>query len=198
MYVPAGTQTESRQATTEPTMAQFGFAQYDIPVKSIYNTDDDTGKERTYFVTDDATWQGYVFEDQIGRNFDGEIIVSYVRTVFNQVNTPTYRKKFRRADLEVNTVNQLALTVLSELDYSASNTPSQSFDIDDILGGGGFYGTDDWDTFYWDGQSVASGRIELGGSGENISFQIYNESAKVEPFTLQSLIVHYDMRRIQR
>jgi hypothetical protein len=198
MYVPAGTQTESRQATTEPTIAQFGFLQYDIPVKSIYNTDDDTGKERTYFVTDDATWQGYVFEDQIGRNFDGEVIISYVRTVFNQVNSPTYRKKYRRADLEVNTVNQLELLVLSELDYSAADTPSQSFDIDNILGGGGFFGTDSWDAFYWDGQSVASGRIELGGTGENISFQIYNESAKVEPFTLQSLIVHYDMRRLQR
>lgn len=198
MYVPAGTQTESRQATTEPTMAQYGFLQYDIPVKYIYNTDDNTGKERTYFVTDDSSLQGYVFEDQIGRNFDGAVITSFVRTVFNQVNSPPMRKKFRRADLEVSTNSRLAIRVLSELDYSASDTPSNVFDIENILGGGGFFDNDDWDEFFWDGQTVASGRVDLRGTGENISFQIYNESAKAEPWSIQSLIVHYDLRRLQR
>lgn len=198
MYVPAGSQSESRQAGTTIVKAEFGYANYDIPVKLIYNTDDETGKERTYFATDDATWQGYVFEDQIGRNFDGEVITSYVRTVFNQINSPSHRKKFRRADLEVNTRNALQIRVLSELDYSAPEVPINLFEVEELLGGGGFFGTDNWDEFYWDGQAISSARAELRGSGENISFEVFNESAKAEPWTIQSLTVHYDLRRLQR
>jgi hypothetical protein len=196
--VPAGSQSESRQSSNTVVKAEYGYANYDIPVKLIYNTDDETGKERTYFVTDDATWEGYVFEDQIGRNFDGEVITSYVRTVFNQVNSPSHRKKFRRADLEVNTRNALQIRVLSELDYSAPEIPINLFEVEEFLGGGGFFGTDNWDEFYWDGQAITSARVELRGSGENISFQVFNESAKAEPWTVQSLTVHYDLRRLQR
>ena len=198
MYVPAGSQSQSRQAGSTAIDSAFGYANYDIPVKQIYNTDDETGKERSYFVTDDATWQGYVFEDRIGRNFDGEVITAYVRTVFNQVNSPSYRKKFRRTDLEVQTSTRLSIKVLSELDYSAPEIPSNLFDIEEISGGGGFYGTDGWDEFYWDGESISSARAELRGTGENISFQVFNETAKAEPWTRQSLTVHYDMRRLQR
>jgi hypothetical protein len=75
----------------------------------IYNTDDETGKERTYFVTSDATNEGVVYEDQIGKNFDGEEISSYVRTAFNHVGTPTLRKRFRRADLELNAPQTLSI-----------------------------------------------------------------------------------------
>ena len=121
-----------------------------------------------------------------------------MRTVFNQVDSPSHRKKFRRADLEVNTTSMLELLVLTELDYSAPDTPSHQFEVEGITGSGGFFGVNDWDAFFWDGQSVASGRVELRGTGENISFQIYNKSAKTEPFTIQSLIVHYDLRRLQR
>ena len=92
MYVPAGSQAESRQGQNTVQKTQFGFGSYDIPVKLIFNTDDLDGKERTYFVTDNLTWQGYVFEDQIGKNFDGEAIASYVSTAFIHVGTPSERK----------------------------------------------------------------------------------------------------------
>ena len=116
MYVPAGSQAESRRSLTRRhRLAEFGFLSYDIPVTQIYNTDDETGKERTYFVTTDATNRGFVFEDQIGKNFDGENIQAYVRTAFNQVGSPSYRKRFRRADLELNAPQTLALQFASDL-----------------------------------------------------------------------------------
>jgi hypothetical protein len=206
MFVPAGSQSESRQAGNTALPAEFGFASYDIPVKLIYNTDDDAGKERTYFVTDDLTWQGYVFEDQIGKNFDGEAIASYVRTAFNQVGSPSYRKKFRRADLELNAPTQLDLRVQSDLTYSAAESSSSLDELDnvanipaiDIIGGGGFWDVDNWDEFLWDGQAITTARAELRGTGENIGFLIFNETAKTDPFVLQGITLHYDMRRLQR
>lgn len=207
MYVPAGSQTGREQRLNQrQRTTQFGFGTYDIPVKYIYNTDDETGKERTYFVTDNLTWQGYVFEDQIGRNFDGAAIASYVRTAFNQVGSPTYRKKFRRADLELNAPQQLDLRVQSDLTYS-SDEVSSSLDLlsnvanipaIDIIGGGGFWDVDNWDQFLWDGQTITTARAELRGTGENIGFLIFNETAKTEPFVLQGITLHYDMRRLQR
>lgn len=206
MYVPAGSQAESRQGSNTAVKAQFGFGSYDIPVKMIFNTDDETGKERTYFTTDNITWQGYVFEDQIGKNFDGEPISSYVRTAFNQVGSPSYRKKFRRADLELNAPSQLDIRFQSDLTYSAAESSSSLADLDnianipaiDIIGGGGFWDIDNWDEFLWDGQSITTARANLQGTGENIGFLIFNQTAKTNPFVMQGITLHYDLRRLQR
>lgn len=206
MYVPAGSQSQSRLGYRTKTAAQFGFLSYDIPVKQIYNTDDETGKERTYFVTDNLTNLGYVFEDQIGKNFDGAAITSYVRTTFNQVGSPSYRKKFRRVDLELNAPSQLDLRFQSDISYSAAESTSSvatlsnvsNIEVIDIIGGGGFWNDDNWDEFLWDGQSITTARANLDGTGENISFLIFNQSAVTDPFVMQGLTLHYDMRRLQR
>ncbi len=207
MYVTAGSQAETEvRRRTAKNPSEFGFLSYDIPVKSIYNTDDELGKERTYFVTNDVTNEGFVFEDQIGKNFDGEDIASYVRTAFNQVGSPSHRKKFRRVDLELNTPNQLTISFQSDLSYSALESSSSTDLLDeianiptiDIIGGGGFWDISNWDEFQWDGQTLTTARAELRGTGENISFLIFNETAFSDPWVMQGITLHYDSRRLQR
>jgi hypothetical protein len=205
MYIPAGSSPTAQTAASRTSDSNFGFLSYDVAVKNIYNTEDETGKERTYFVTDDLTNQGYVFEDQIGKNFDGNPIASYVRTAFNQIGSPSYRKKFRRADLEMNAPNQLDIRFQSDLTYSASDVSSSLDNITamtipaiDIVGAGGFWDISNWDEFLWDGQSITSARAELRGTGENVGFLIFNETAKSKPWVMQSITIQYDMRRLQR
>ncbi len=205
MYVPAGSQAQSRQITQTQQISEFGFLSYPIPVTHIYNTDDETGKERTYFVTSDVTNQGFVFEDQIGKNFDGANIQSYVRTAFNQVGSPAYRKRFRRADLELNAPQALSLQFASDLTYGSSEVSSGltnliSTDISEvtIFGGGGFWDDANWDEFLWDGQSISTARANLSGTGENIGFLIFNDTAKSKPWVMQGITLHYDLRRLQR
>ncbi len=196
MYVPAGSQTERRQGYQSLSGAtQFGSLVYDIPVTQIYNTDDDTGKERTYFVTADAVNEGFVFEDQIGKNFDGEDITSYVRTVFNQIKSPSHRKRFRRADLELDTASQLLIKFNSDLTYGLEAGNAEEIDT---TSSGGFFDVDNWDEFVWDGQLVSTVRAELRGTGENIGFLIFNETAKADPWVMQGITIHYDLRRLQR
>jgi len=206
MYVPAGTQVETqvrRRTTKSP--AEFGFGSYPQPVAMIYNTDDETGKERTYFVTSDQANEGFVFEDQIGKNFDGEKIASYVRTAFNQVGSPSYRKYFRRADLELNAPFTLSLQFASDLSYSSSEvssgittiTPKDIPEVD-VFGGGGFWDDVLWDEFLWDAQSLTTARASLSGTGENISFLIFNDTAKASAWEMQGITLHYDPRRLQR
>ncbi len=67
-----------------------------------------------------------------------------------------------------------------------------------MFGGGGFWDSLNWDEFQWDGQNISNARAPLSGSGENIGFVIFNQSALAEPFILQGLTIHQDLRRLQR
>lgn len=197
MYVPA----PGADGRTGGNRVQFGFLNYPFTVRRIYNTDDENGIERTYFASDD----GFVYEDQIGTNFDGDPISSYVRTAFHHVGTPAYRKRFRRADLELNSSRSLQLQFVSDISYGASEVSSgldemMSVDVPelDVFAGGGFWDSSNWDEFLWDGQSLSTARANLTGTGENVGFLIYNSSASAKPFILQGITLHFDLRRLQR
>ena len=201
MYVPsAGSVNESR-GTQTAMRVQFGFALYDREIKRIYNSEDDTGKERSFFASTD----GFVYEDRVGTNFDGAAIASYIRTAFTHLGTPAWRKRFRRLDVELSANKPLDIKVTSDLTYGAIELSSSVADITtgdvpqiSIFAGGGFWDSDNWDEFFWDGQNIATARAQLRGTGENIGFLMFNESAVAQPFILQGLTVHYDRRRLQR
>jgi hypothetical protein len=199
MFVP--NLNADTRLTSDRLPVEFGFLSYPIVVRKIYNTEDDTGKERTYFCSDD----GYVYEDQIGTSFDGADINAYIRTAFYHIGSPSYRKRFRRVDLELNSSKPLSLKVTSDLTYGASEISSGLADITtgdvpviDIFAGGGFWDVDNWDEFYWDGQNISTARAELRGTGENISLLIFNQSKVARSFVLQGITYHYDLRRLQR
>ena len=202
MYVSALGDENSAKVTKDSSLpAQFGFAQYLLPVLKIWNTEDELGAETSYFASDD----GYVYQDRIGTSFDGTAIPSYVRLPFNHMGTPALRKRFRRADLEIQSSKPLTLQFVSDLTYGSLESDSDvsglttgDVPVIDIFAGGGFFDTDDWDTFYWDGQNISTARAELSGTGENIGFLIFNESASAQPYVLQGITIHYDPRRLQR
>ena len=202
MYKPQiGADTRAGSSTSD--RPQFGLASYPIEITNIYNTEDETGTERTFFVSDDVP--GMVFEDRVGTNFDGDEIASYVRTAFSHLGTPSLRKKFRRADLELTSAKPLDLKITSDLSYGSAQVSSGVTDITvadvqeiGIFAGGGFWDTDNWDEFFWDGQNISTARAHLRGTGENVSLLMYNSSAVVAPFILQGITLHYDKRRLQR
>jgi hypothetical protein len=123
------------------------------------------------------------------------------------VGSPSYRKRFRRADLELNIVNpqELQIQFASDLTYSK---PEISSGLDNIVttdipevtvfGGGGFWDDVNWDEFLWDGSAISTARADLSGTGENIGFLIFNQTAKAKPWVMQGITLHYDMRRLQR
>lgn len=193
MYVPApGSFAESRGLQSRKGV-EFGTLSYPIPVRRVFGTEDENGDERIYFTSTD----GYVYEDQIGKNFDGVAIQGAIRLPYNHIGSPAYRKFFRRADLELSAQNVLKLSVTTDLSYGTPDIPHNQFDTETVAGGG-FFDVDNWDQIVFDGQNVSSARVELTGSGENISFLIYNETAKALPWIFQGLILHYDERRLQR
>ena len=213
MYVPAPGSEAERRGEITSVGAAFGFASYPFAIKSVWNSEDETGTERAYFTTLSTInafgtaipVEGYVFEDLVGASFDGALIRSSVRLAFNALKSPSYKKHFHRADLELTANSPVHIKVASDLTYGAEEVSSGLTELDstdipvlDIFASGGFWDVDNWDEFLWDGQNLAQVHADLSGSGENIGFLFYNESTTAEPFILQSMIVHYSLRRLQR
>lgn len=199
MYIPflgSANQQRVQLGAKTRTNVEFGALLYPFAVSRIWNTEDATGLEQTYFITEDAgAGLGFVFQDQIGENFDGEDIISTIRLVFNQVGSPTYRKRFKQADLELNANKPLTIKFISSLTYGEEEGSIEDIDLN---AGGGFWDVDNWDEFFWDGQTISTARGDLTGTGENIGFVFFHEGAITLPFTLQGLTLHYEPRRIQR
>lgn len=201
MYVPAAGSVNESRGTQTALRVQFGLCSYPLEIKRVYNTDDELEVERTFFASTD----GYVYEDLVGFNFDGASIQSYIRTSFTHLGSPALRKYFRRLDVELSSGRPLALRVGFDLTYGAPEVSSGITDTTitniptvDVFSGGGFWDNDNWNQFYWDGQNISTARANLRGTGENVGFLFFNDSAVTRPFILQGLTVHYDKRRLQR
>ena len=86
-----------------------------------------------------------------------------------------------------------------EIDYSAAYTPQPSIRSFVLFGGqGGYWDEDNWNEFFWSGQDISTGYIEVSGTGKNYSLMIYNQSAFTTPYTLQGVVMHYIPRRLDR
>ena len=203
MYIPAAgdmNRARAQMGTATRTGVQFGILLYPFAVSRIWNTENGDGEERSYFITEDAgAGFGYVLQDRKGTNFDGQNIESFIRTAINFFKQPSTRKRFRRVDLEIDAQKPLTLKFVADMSFGVSDSENVVAQPDiEIAAGGGFYNVDDWDEFFWDGQVSSSARANIRGTGESISFVVFNDSAVSRPFILQGLTVHHEPRRLQR
>jgi len=203
MYVPSvGDMNRQRQAsgTDTRTRVQFGVMQYPFSVNRIWNTEDGSGMEKSYFITQEAgDGFGYVFQDRKGINFDGDVIRSFIRTAFNFLKTPSVRKRFRRVDMEIDAEKPTSLRLIADLSFGVSDSESVTAEPDvTINAGGGLWDLAEWDEFFWDGQARNNARASIRGTGEAVGFTIFNESAVTRSYIMQGLTVHYEPRRLQR
>lgn len=171
---------------------------FELPVSAIscaHYAEDETGAARVFIGSDD----GWVYEARKGSNFDGEPIEAVIRTAYNHLKSPTYRKSFKRLELMLSGGYDVFLQVGMELDYSAAYTPAPAIRNFTLFGGqGGYWNEDDWNEFFWSGQDVSTGEVSVSGTGKNYSLMIYSKSAWTTPYTLQGVMVHYIPRRLDR
>ena len=169
--------------------------QYPTHITCVHHFEDEQGNAKVFF----GTPEGWVYEDRKGSNFDGEPIESLIRTAYNPVESPTYRKSFKRLELMLTGGYDVFLQVGMEFDYSAAYTPQAAIRAFTLFGGqGGYWNEDNWNEFYWSGQDVSSGEVSVSGTGKNYSLMIYAKSPWTSPYTLQGVLVHYIPRRLDR
>jgi hypothetical protein len=202
MYVPevgGMNRQRAQQGIETRTKVQFGILQYPFAVSCIWNTEDGSGMEKSYFATEDPAGLGFVYEDRVGVNFDGDPIRSFLRSAFNFFQSPSVRKRMRRVDLEMDAERPTTIRFIADLSFGVSDSESVTAAPDvGVAAGGGFWDVADFDEFFWDGQASSNARANIRGTGEAVSFVLFNESATSRPFIFQGLTVHYEPRRLQR
>jgi hypothetical protein len=155
-----------------------------------------TGIEVTYFGSDD----GFVYQDSTGTSFDGDTLPALIRPVFNNLQSPRERKRFRTATFEVKPEGYAEVNVSYDLGYGTPDLPA-SRDASKIISGvGGFFDQSglNWDQFNFDQQAFAEPTITIEGTEKNISFFFYSDRAQDEPHTVQGVTLRFTARRDQR
>jgi hypothetical protein len=154
-----------------------------------------SGVEQTCFGSDD----GYVYMDNIGTSFDGDVIESWVRLAFNNIGSPQLRKRFRRVVLEVRSTNYSQVSFTYDLGYGTPKVmPSATYPAKVLQGGGGYWDKFKWDNFTWDAQIVKTESTTIDGTEKNISLLFYSSRAQDSSHTLQGVTYVYSARRLER
>ena len=149
------------------------------------------GVESAYFGTDD----GMVHKLDAGTSFDGDPINAYLEFTWDAVNSPRLRKRFRRASIEVASNSYATFFMGYRLGYGSAELEqgviaNASLDLTSV-----YWDRFVWDTFIWDAVTLSPAEMEVTGTGENIAIRISSEDEHVQPFTVNSFIIHYSLRR---
>ena len=152
------------------------------------------GDNRNFFGSDD----GYVYEADRGRSFDGEEIFAYLKLAFNHIKSPMEKKRFRRADLE--SKSESAFRVLVQGEYSLGNPEIGLTDAAEVLrsANGAYYDVSSYDESFYDIPRNAISKVRLDGVGTDLSLSVISQASNELPHTLQSVSVVYTPRRLDR
>jgi hypothetical protein len=161
------------------------------PVTCACESQDSLTNETMFF----GSTNGHVYALDVGTSFDGEIIGAKLSMNYNSENTPRMLKRYRRGSFEVTGTSYCEFAFAYDLAYSSayiSQDSAQSYvanfapnNWDSVY----------WDSFIWDGGTLFPTNVEIRGTGENILLHIISESNYFDSFTINSVILHYTLRR---
>ena len=172
----------------------FGLFEYAHNVSCTWTGEDSTGKDVVFFGTDD----GWVMQADKGSSFDGEDIEAFIILPFNNSQSPTTLKTYRRAVIEMVCDLYSPLKFSADLSYADPNLAAPIVNSINESGAGGFWDVADWEDFFYDTQFVNNPSFHLQGVGVNMGLTIYSKSDIDIGHKLDGVIVHYTTRRIQK
>ena len=143
-----------------------------IPKVSVSAEDSDR-IERVYFGADN----GFVYEAERGRSFDGRELESYARLPLNHVKQPSRQKRFHAVDLHVDIPHGRVNVALSAI-FEGVETIEQKPEPADVFGGGALWDEAIFDEFTWNAPLNGFHRYGLTGIGRTASVLLLSRSAK--------------------
>lgn len=152
------------------------------------------GEHRNFFGSDD----GFVYEADRGRSFDGMEIFAYLKLAFNHAKSPMEKKRFRRVDIESKT--QSACRMLVQGEYSLGQVDIGLTTAQEIERGGlgAYFDLTNYDESFYDVARHAINKVRIDGVGTDLSVSVVSRSSKELPHTLQSVSTVYTPRRLDR
>lgn len=152
---------------------------------------DSLSEESMYFGSDN----GFVYALDVGTSFDGESINATMELNYNSENAPRLLKRYRRGSFEITGSGYCEFQFAYDLGYSSvyigqSTTATYANNF-----AASYWDSVFWDSFVWDGKTLSPSDVEIKGTGENILLRISSDSPYYQPFTINSVILHYTTRR---
>lgn len=141
---------------------------------------------------------GMVYELDAGTSFDGEAITAYLRLPFNHVGSPSQRKRWQKAVIEMDGGPNTMLGMTAEYGYADPDQPPAQEQTFNVRGSGGFWNEMLWDNFYWSSPVEGQAEASIDGLGRNISITVVSEATYEEPHVLHGLLLHFTYRGIVR
>jgi hypothetical protein len=152
------------------------------------------GEERVFIGSTD----GYVYETDVGRNFNGAAIEAYLITAYHFSGAPEYSKRYRRATIYVDGSGRTSLKVSADYDYNEDPLNFEEIMNTAVPLGGGRYGIARHGDFVYSAASKTDIRVPMNSHARNVSMIFYHEEANEEPHTLYAIHYHLSGRRIIR
>lgn len=172
----------------------FTTCEYPAVVRCSYVGEDAEGNQMAVFGSDD----GYVYRAESGTSFDGAPIETFCRLGYFFSRSPSRRKKYRRAQFDVDVDGAMLLNISVDYSFGDADDPAESVKQVRMDGTGGYWGSVIWGQFRWGEGSAPECIVKLEGAGINVGFLFTSNSTTSLPHTLQGVILHHSMRRINR
>lgn len=156
------------------------------------------GEYRVFF----GASNGFVYEADRGRSFDGQPIQSIMRLSSVNQGSNVELKQYRHVEIQSAAESAYELALAAE--YSDSN-PDEAVVETSLLqsykkqyGAGLFFDFESWDRAYWDVAQVNNLRFSIKGIGRSIQLLFQSESDNQKPHTLKVATLLFTPRRIAR
>jgi hypothetical protein len=191
---------------------------YDLSVTATANgeiqTGNDSGIERVFIGCDD----GYVYETDVGRMFDGYLdltevdsdgnvikedaikgkIEAYLVTAYHFSGSPEYNVRYRRATIYLDGESRSTLEVYADYNYNEDPQNFETIMDKAVPLGGGRYGISRHDQFNYSQSSKSDIRVSMNSHARNVAMIFYHYAANEEPHTIHGVNYHMSRRRMIR
>lgn len=154
---------------------------------------------------------GFVYQLDKGTSCDGEAMDYLIQLTYASQKSPRVHKRYRKAAVEVYAdAASYAEFYFNHILGYASQEYSQSsefnynkFFMSDVRGYQKFlqdarWDTLTWDQFFYDISGLAPVECQMDGTAENVAMIFYGSSDYVGEFTINSILLHYSLRRMMR
>lgn len=165
--------------------------QFPVPVLCTSEGQSEDGAETSFFGSSD----GFVYRLDAGTSFDGAVIPANLSLVYNSTKSPRILKRYRKASVEMTGDSFAEFAFGYDLGYRTQflDQPSDSTHENDLRSA--YWDSMTWDNFVFDGNDISPSEVEVTGTAENMGIRISSVSELLQPFTVNSIIVHYTLRR---
>ena len=166
------------------------------PVTCTYEGKTSTGVDVNYF----GSTNGMVYQLDQGTSFDGAVIDYELQLNYSNARGPRTIKRYRKASIEIlsDTPAYAEFSVGYSLGYESEEYAQPINTAVNQYLGTSRWDQFTWDQFFWDTNSLEPVNAELDGTAENIAMAITGSSDYVQPFTVNSILIHYSPRRMMR